>query len=1162
MRWLHISDIHYNPNTAGRITTKLCEKLPDYIQQLNVKVDEVFVTGDFCSDYNENPDLIATKAVEFVCELAAKVGINDPNHIHIVPGNHDITRFENESEEQRRFDKIREGYNVDNGRFSHDDMTFLLKRFSFFYSISNKLHPINSVWTNSFESLHKYRCFGDYSLLYINTAILYGDSKDRNNLSIGNFDLNMALKAIRDENPNTPIIALAHHSLDFLSVGERRVVQELFTEYGVNLYLCGDEHKSGCYPHHKTIEIVMGCIEGSVDGTQATFTIGEMQLSDDCYSLKSHRWNGRNWEPYLQFEQDFDDSLLQQIQVRKNVKRIYYEYLKNEYIYTLSGSGFIDNEVLLKTTALEKLFIPTRFIPHRYNLNHSKSNMPDDSQKFNLQFGNKFNDYPIPKEGCFRIVVFSGPGGGKTTWMKKLLSAFAHKNFDDFGNIFPRRDLFPIWIKCRDFKEDTQPNIFEIIEKISERLCFDEIFKQAFIELTNLHIRKGTGVILIDGIDEITIDLKRQEFIEHLKKFTDDNKNVNIIMSSRRVGAENIKKDLSSNFRYWNIQEFSEQEIKMFCNGWYKIFSKDTEKAIETALKLSDTMIKDNKIFQLAKKPVLLEMLLLISKKNGDRLPARRVEIYEEAIKMLLEKWNPDGFPKIELRDALPLMAYLAHHMVFSNGIQRTIDKAELITVLDSAQKEMQQYKLSEETLQFVDRVEKRSELFVRRNINQLNGVYEFQHPTFQDYLAAVSITLKKYPNARHRKSISDCFNNHWEISAMQEVIIFTVTYTDDIDYVQEIIQSIFNKLSEVRSHRCVDYQNRINYLVDLLLGIIASEAALTPADCNKILLTCFESGISSSVIGENFLLVCESKRYKEIVYETFAQIDNKRFTPFFSSYFELNLLQQTSNFSILHYYFDEKKKGNVFDVINLLQIETFLKWKSAFPNDKQSLKIFLDFKNIKNLNTFFEDLEILKTDLYNFCMGSDMKLGKISFQVLYRLYKDEDDVFSTVLLQALIKIFDDWPPIAIYVSKFPINKNTILFLHGFSMSESQQLILQEKMIQEMDPFDLLQYFIFGILCCTWDTKFIIETAIKLHHEKCVDLRTLYNKLKKYFSVLQKEDLLEDETKILVEDYLSQYKIEITHVNELYTWNNIERLLKGQGETENFTNIKGESKNE
>jgi len=466
----------------------------------------------------------------------------------------------------------------------------------------------------------------------------------------------------------------------------------------------------------------------------------------------------------------------------------------------------------------------------------------------------------------------------------------------------------------------------------------------------------------------------------------------------------------------------------------------------------------------------------------------------------------------------------------------------------------MKQHILNENTNQFINRVEERSELFVRRGYNErLEEEYEFQHSTFQEYLASVAAVLKKYPNAKHRKSISDCFDDFWEVPAMQEVIVFAATYTNDIEDVQNIIRSILDQLEKVKNTRSADSVSRTNNLTNLLLRIVADEAELTPDDCNSIFQTCFSSTLYSGFVSTNFWMACES-RYKATIYNSLMQIDKSRHTPIFNTLFELKQLHDSKDFSILDYYFEKKNTGSIFDAVNMLSTETWINWSShnAFPDTRQGLKAFLDFKNIKNLNNTLDNIETLRSDLVSFCMASDMKLAKIAFQALYYLCKNEDDIFSVTLLQAVLKIFDDHPPIVIFVDKFPINPETLLILHGPPMSESRRLVLQEKMDQEMNLLRLSRYFIFGILCGAWSDEIIIKKAKKFHsgeYNTIEHFRSLYNVILNYFSALHKAGALNAKTMKLVNKYRDKYKSlnehsSITEHSKQYTWDNIEELLK------------------
>ena len=305
MRWLHISDVHYNPDKDGRSSDQLRVQLPKYLAALKDPVDEVFVTGDFrFARDQKDSDEVAERSVAFVLDLAESVGVNDSEHIHIVPGNHDLNRYANPND-KRKLSRIINSYlkNSDNGQFPTDDTRFLLDRFSFFKRICSKLYPNGSVWTDSLQPLHAFRCFGDYSLLYLNTAIVCNKNEERGELVIGNDALYRALKEIKAQNGDKPIIVLAHHALDCLTKKEREEVEKLLRYYSVNLYLCGDSHEVWHRQIYKTAEITMGCIKQE-SGIQAAFSIGELQ-SNGIITIDAHLWDSRlgGWGPYSQFNQ-------------------------------------------------------------------------------------------------------------------------------------------------------------------------------------------------------------------------------------------------------------------------------------------------------------------------------------------------------------------------------------------------------------------------------------------------------------------------------------------------------------------------------------------------------------------------------------------------------------------------------------------------------------------------------------------------------------------------------------------------------------------------------------------------------------------------------------------------------------------------------------------
>lgn len=303
MRWLHLSDIHFNPNSeTNRNTKQLRRKLVQYIKDNQLKADEIFITGDFrnalspCSDEQN----LVSETIDFILEIAEQAGIDDRTHIHIVPGNHDLKRCELKPE----LDKIRENYDYDDGTFSSDVYKQLIARFGFYAHINNDLYLKNESITADEFPLHSHKCYDDYALVYLNTAISCGNDKDRGSLVIGNSELYTQLESIKQYNQSLPIIVLAHHSPELFNPKEKVVIEKLFLDYNVMLYLCGDSHEISCKKINNVLEYTTGCMTFDKD-VSVTFAYGE--LSGNKHDIKSFFWDSRSmqWGIYDPFNQHY-----------------------------------------------------------------------------------------------------------------------------------------------------------------------------------------------------------------------------------------------------------------------------------------------------------------------------------------------------------------------------------------------------------------------------------------------------------------------------------------------------------------------------------------------------------------------------------------------------------------------------------------------------------------------------------------------------------------------------------------------------------------------------------------------------------------------------------------------------------------------------------------
>ena len=313
MKWLHLSDLHFDPLNAGLSTSMLRDSLPNYLKNSGIQADHLFFTGDFRhAAHQDDSEATAQNAANFLLGIAKSVGITDPHHIHIVPGNHDLTRGTHPKDQQRLLD-IRRQYKGEKDRqegyFTQEELDYLLGRFTFFRRVHMALGAAD-VWTDALRPLHPHACYGEFNLVYMNTAITCGTDDERGNLVIGSKALYEALRSTRDENPDKPVIVLAHHSPQYFSAGERHDIENIFRQFSdVTVYLCGDAHRPWSQSVNMLPQFTAGCLVQE-SGTEVVFYTGELRGSV-FLPPKAHRWdkNLSAWGTFPQLDARMEETL-------------------------------------------------------------------------------------------------------------------------------------------------------------------------------------------------------------------------------------------------------------------------------------------------------------------------------------------------------------------------------------------------------------------------------------------------------------------------------------------------------------------------------------------------------------------------------------------------------------------------------------------------------------------------------------------------------------------------------------------------------------------------------------------------------------------------------------------------------------------------------------
>ncbi len=459
------------------------------------------------------------------------------------------------------------------------------------------------------------------------------------------------------------------------------------------------------------------------------------------------------------------------------------------------------------------------------------------------------------------IVLLGGPGSGKSTVTRHLAWSHAVANQSDFS--IPDLPLLsgnplPLRIELRRLTEDRRQHPdYNFLSYTTEVLLGREgvkINSQMFQEL----LERRTMLLLFDGLDEVATLDERRRLIEEIEHFALCYPGNRIIVTSRPVGYE-LARFSNQWFAHAQVQEFDDTQIQQFLERWYTHVLKlspipyDDQQELETLLM---TLKGNGRLHKLAENPLLLSVITALHR--YERLPDRRVLVYDRCADLLLETWAKlKGTDvrwkdmKMVKEDQYACIAHLGFVLHERSQEKKDSDTEEYQEDQDTSTediasdvsarfmlREIEAFLRSQklitgvaeqraEAKRFFELMQVEAGLIVERGTGEENeALYGFVHRTFQEYFAATDVH-ERYQQKENPKIISQFLKEHLHDPHWREVILLLLGKLKRVPVTTQLRQILEGKIKSRLSQYTEIVQQDLFFVCNCLAEEIAVENVL-----------------------------------------------------------------------------------------------------------------------------------------------------------------------------------------------------------------------------------------------------------------------------------------------------------------------------------------------
>ncbi|MFG2599299.1 NACHT domain-containing protein [Streptomyces sp. NPDC048462] len=251
-------------------------------------------------------------------------------------------------------------------------------------------------------------------------------------------------------------------------------------------------------------------------------------------------------------------------------------------------------------------------------------------------------------------------------------------------------------------------------------------------------LEAGRGLLLVDGLDEVTPD-DREAAYDWLSRLLRRYPATRCVATVRPHAVEPDWL-ASEGFEELRLLPMRNEDIAAFVAAWHRaarLDDPDHAALAELERDLTRQFDTNSTLSNLARTPLLCAVICALHRRRQGLLPETRWSLYDAALAMLLGNRDrrrridaPEGIT-MNVDEQAQLLQRIAIWLV--RGGQSELDRDQALHQLEQALRGMEQVRRQGSAQEILTHLLNRSGVLQER----ADGVYQFAHRTFQDFLAA-----------------------------------------------------------------------------------------------------------------------------------------------------------------------------------------------------------------------------------------------------------------------------------------------------------------------------------------------------------------------------------------------------------------------------------------